>query len=178
MADGAVLDTSFLINLVDSNRPCHATACAYYRFFLENGMPMFLPTVVAAEFAVKQSITDLPLRNFIVLPFNLEDATCCAALRWALCRQTSGGTGNRDAVKDDFKIIAHTVGQNARCLVTEDEETMGKYCDLLKQSGRVIFRLVPLLAGFDEARVNQDGQSTLRFGDAPPQTGQRPPQSA
>jgi len=172
MADGAVLDTSFLINLVDRNRPCHATACSYYRHFLENGMPMFLSTVVAAEFAVKQSITDLPLRNFVVLPFNLEDATCCAGLRWDVCRQTSGGTGPRDAVKDDFKIMAQAIVQNARCLVTEDEETMGKYWGLLKQSGRVTFRLVPLRAGFDEARVNQDGQRALPLGDAPPRAGQ------
>jgi len=73
MVDGAVLDTGFFISLVDGNRPCHEAARGYYRHFLENGITMFLPTVVVAEFAIKQPIADLPLRNFRVLPFNLDD---------------------------------------------------------------------------------------------------------
>ena len=76
---------------------------------------MFLPTVVAAEFAVKQPVTDLPLRNFRVLPFNLGDATCCAGLNVSYYRNKHGA-GQRDAVKDDFKIIAQAVEQDARVL--------------------------------------------------------------
>ena len=34
MSDGAVLDTGFLISLVDRNRPCHDAARKYYRYFL------------------------------------------------------------------------------------------------------------------------------------------------
>lgn len=157
MGDGAVLDTGFLISLVDRSRPCHTDAKRYYRYFLENTIEMCLPTVVAAEFAIKQPISDLPLRNFRVLPFNLDDAERCAALNVAYYRSRVGA-GQRDAVKDDFKIIAQTEVQGARLLVTEDEDTLSRYCDALIADGKVHFRVVSLRAGFDVSFVNEDGQ--------------------
>lgn len=90
MIDAAVLDTGFLISLMDRNRPFHAVAKEYYRYFLENGFVMFLPTVVAAEFALKQPIADLPLRNFRVLPFTLNEASRCAGLNVAYYRAQQG----------------------------------------------------------------------------------------
>lgn len=160
MSDGAVVDTGFLISLVDRTRPCHDVARQYYRFFLENGITMFLPTVVAAEFAVKQPVTDLPLRNFRVLPFNLGDATRCADLNVTYYRNQYGA-GQRDAVKDDFKIIAQAVEQDARVLITEDQSTLSVYCDYLRTDGKVAFRVVGLQQGFDIALVNEDGQSEM-----------------
>ena len=97
-----VLDTTFLICLADKNRPSHAAACAYYQYFLEQNVEMLLPTVVIAEFCVKQPIATLPMRNFRVLPFNLPDALCCAELNAAGYRVATGQTGQRDAVKAGF----------------------------------------------------------------------------
>jgi hypothetical protein len=45
MNNMAVLDTGFLISLVDRNRPCHQAARSYYKYFLENRVVMLLPTV-------------------------------------------------------------------------------------------------------------------------------------
>ena len=70
MRSGAVLDTPFLISLSDENHPAHEAAKAYSPFFLEAGMPLYLPTVLASEFGIKQAVIDLPLHNFKVLPFN------------------------------------------------------------------------------------------------------------
>jgi len=161
MIDAVVLDTGFLISLVDRSRPCHAAAKAYYRYFLEHGITMFSPTVVAAEFALKQPVTDLPLRNFRVLPFTLNDAVRCAALNVAQYRGPQGH-GQRDAVKDDFKIIAQAEEQNARLLITEDASTLPLYCARLTTDGKV--RIVQLRDGFDQAMVNQDGQRQLGLG--------------
>ncbi len=160
MSDGAVLDTGFLISLVDRNRPCHDAARKYYRYFLENGVTMFLSTIVAAEFAVKQPVTDLPLRNFRVLPFNLGDAKRCAELNVSYYRNKYGA-GQRDAVKDDFKIIAQAVEQDARVLLTEDDKTLSVYCEHLRKDGKINFRVAGLQKGFDIASVNEDGQSEM-----------------
>jgi hypothetical protein len=40
MNNAVVLDTTFLISLVDKNRPRHPTAKRYYRYFLENQVLM------------------------------------------------------------------------------------------------------------------------------------------
>ena len=44
MADGVLLDTSFLISLVDPSpkRPHHAVAVQFFKFFADEGVPMFL----------------------------------------------------------------------------------------------------------------------------------------
>lgn len=44
MIDSVLLDTSFLISLSDPNRVHHETAKAYYREFIQRGVPMFLST--------------------------------------------------------------------------------------------------------------------------------------
>lgn len=161
MNNMAVLDTGFLISLIDRNRPFHPVARSYYKYFLEHSVVMLLPTVVAAEFSVVQPVTDLPLRNFRVLPFNLPEAVKCAELNAHHYRQQLGNAGQRDSVKDDFKIIAQAVVQQARLLITEDETTLCKYCERLNADGKIKFRVVKLSAGFDEALVNEDGQRRL-----------------
>ena len=108
-----------------------------------------------------QPVTELPLRNFRVLPFNFLDAVKCAELNAHLYRQQLGNIGQRDSAKDDFKIIAQAVVQQARLLVTEDETTLCKYCERLKADTKIEFRVVKLSGGFDEALVNDDGQRPL-----------------
>jgi hypothetical protein len=161
MNNMAVLDTGFLISLVDRTRQCHQAARSYYKYFLEHTVVMLLPTVVVAEFSIVQPVTDLPLRNFRVLPFNLPEAVKCAELNVHHYRQQLGNAGQRDSVKDDFKIIAQAVVQQARLLLTEDESTLCKYCERLKADSKIGFRVVKLSGGFDEAQVNEDGQKPL-----------------
>jgi predicted nucleic acid-binding protein len=58
------LDTSFLISLVDGNRPNHTIAAQYYKLLIEQQSPMVFSAIVAAEFSIRQSITDLPPEEF------------------------------------------------------------------------------------------------------------------
>lgn len=162
---GAVLDTGFLITLVDASRPAHDAAKAYYRYFLEEGMPLYLPTVVASEFGIKQPVTDLPLHNFKVLPFNLAESIRCANLNVSYYRQKIGA-GQRDAVKDDFKIIAQAEEQDALFLLTEDQNTMSAYCAQLCNDDKINFKVVELSQGFDQSLVNGNGQTEIQYPSA------------
>lgn len=157
----AVIDTTFLICLTDKNRVSHATALQYYRYFLESDVLMLLPTVVIAEFAIKQSPDDLPLRNFFILPFNYETAKICGGLDALRERKGNANLGQRDAVKDDFKIIAHVIENNSSFLVTEDSETMERYCNALREKGKTAFSVVQIAKPFDAAYVNGTGQRDL-----------------
>jgi predicted nucleic acid-binding protein len=69
-----LVDTSFHITLADPTRRHHGIAKAYFQEALQRGTPMYLSVIAAAEFQVRQSVTDLPLRNFEVLPFNIDHA--------------------------------------------------------------------------------------------------------
>jgi len=74
MASGILLDTSFFITLADPKRANHQTGRRYWKFFLEEQIPIYLSTIVVSEFCVKQEFSPEILRACIVLPFNWNDA--------------------------------------------------------------------------------------------------------
>jgi len=43
-----ILDTGFLISLINKDRPGHEAAKAYYKYFLENEFMMLVPTIVVS----------------------------------------------------------------------------------------------------------------------------------
>ncbi|MEE9369673.1 MAG: hypothetical protein V3V05_12555 [Pontiella sp.] len=125
-------------------------------------MPLYLPTVVASEFGIKQPVTDLPLHNFKVLPFNLAESIRCADLNVSYYREKIG-QGQRDAVKDDFKIIAQAEEQYALFLLTEDRNTMSTYCEYLRNDNRINFKVLELSQGFDHSLVNENRQTEMQY---------------
>ena len=47
-------------------------ALEYYKYFLREEIKMYISTISVAEYCVGGSITELPLRNLAILPFNLN----------------------------------------------------------------------------------------------------------
>jgi len=156
MAEGVLLDTSFLISLVDTNRPHHAVAVRYWKFFGTEGIPMFLSTIAAAEFHQKQPVTDLPLEALIVLPFNLRDAMAAAELDFT---QYKGDPGvSRVALKDDFKLLGQAKAQDISWVITEDASSLHKFCEALRAKHRLSSRAIKLEDGFDKSYFDPAGQ--------------------
>ncbi len=155
-----ILDTGFLISLVNQDRSEHAAAKAYYKYFLENGFMLLVPTIVVSEFTIKQPFEELPLHNFTILPFNYGEAVCCGELN-AFYYRKKLQPGQRDAVKDDFKIIAQAKEQDAAYLITEDATSMKPYCEELKKEGKIEFSVIPLSEGFDISYINGNGQTEM-----------------
>lgn len=155
--NSVLLDTSFLISLSDPARPHHEIAVAYYRECARRQVAMYLSTVVVSEFQVKQAINDLPLRNFVVLPFNVDHAMRCGLM----IRQMPRDLGDdRVRVKDDFKLLAQCDCESISHLISEDASTLGKYLDRARQSGLASTQAVLLRDGFDAAWFD-NGQTRL-----------------
>jgi predicted nucleic acid-binding protein len=152
-----LLDTSFLISLADPARPHHAVAKQYLVESLARAVPLYLSTIVASEFHVKQTVNDLPLRNFIVLPFNFDHAMMAGRLMGSLVRDAGDSRG---AVKDDVKLIAQAECESITHVLTEDQSTLAKYADRLRAQGLSQLRPILLAAGFDAAWLN-NGQGVL-----------------
>jgi predicted nucleic acid-binding protein len=143
-----LVDTSFLITLADPARPHHDTAKTYFREALQRGVPLYLSAIVASEFQVGQPVTDLPLRHFEVLPFNIDHAMTAGLLLRGLRRDAGD---DRAAVKDDVKLIAQAVCESLTHVLTEDEQTLTKYVRRLHDAGRCSLRCILLADGFDAA---------------------------
>ncbi|MEO8280709.1 MAG: hypothetical protein ABI564_13515 [Ideonella sp.] len=155
--NSALVDTSFLISLSDPARKHHATAQQYFRACIDRRVPMFLSSIVISEYQVRQAINDLPLRNFIVLPFNIDHAMACGLLIRALPRDVAD---DRVRVKDDFKLIAQCQCETVSHVLTEDANTLSKYLDRLNNEGRLETRAILLKGGFDSAWF-ENGQGRL-----------------
>ena len=152
-----LLDTSFLISLADPTRDNHAVARQYLVESLSRGVPLYLSTIVVSEFQVKQAINDLPMRNFIVLPFNIDHAMSTGILMRSFTRDAGD---DRAAVKDDIKLIAQAVCESITHVLTDDKNTLAKYIERLRSAGLCSVRPIVLSQGFDAAWLN-NGQSEI-----------------
>lgn len=155
--NSVLLDTSFLISLSDPTRKHHDVAEQYLKASIERRVPMFLSSIVISEYQVRQAINDLPLRNFIVLPFNVDHAMACGLLVRAMPRDAGD---DRVRVKDDFKLIAQCQCDGVSHVLSEDASTLTKYIDRLQAEGRLETRCILLRNGFD-ASWFENGQGSL-----------------
>ena len=106
--DGVLLDTSFVIRLLKTNDALHPNAKAWFRQLLERRVPMYLSTISIAEYCVKGTFDELPLRNVRVLPFNIDHARRAGPFTGALLdqRKQPGGDDDRTVVINDVKLLA------------------------------------------------------------------------
>ena len=155
--NSVLLDTSFLISLSDLSRPHHTAAMAYYRECVRRQVAMYLSTVVVSEFQVRQAIHDLPLRNFVMLPFNVDHAMRCGLM----IRQMPRDAGDdRVRVKDDFKLLAQCDCESITHLISEDAGTLAKYLERARETSLATTQVVLLRDGFDAAWF-ENGQTRL-----------------
>ena len=170
MADGVLLDTSFLISFADPTRKHHAVAVQFFKHFAAEGIPMFLSTIVASEFHQKQPVTELPLDAVIVLPFNLIDAMHAADLDFTLYKGTPGVA--RDALKDDFKLLGQVKAQDIAFVITEDEKSLYRFCRELREKHVLGARAIKLEDGFDTSYFDSAGQHDFdAVIESPPPAG-------
>ena len=69
-----LLDTSFFIRLLNPKDILHENVRGYYTYFLNNDITLKISTISIAEYCVRGKITDLPLRNLQIVPFNIIHA--------------------------------------------------------------------------------------------------------
>jgi hypothetical protein len=134
MANSVLLDTSFLISLVDGTRTHHEKAKEFYKYFLDNKHPMILSSIATAEFCIKQPLTDLPLSNFRLLPFNIPDSYHISNLFESYFKGKGDG---RIKVKDDFKLVSQASFNQITYFITEDDKLVNDIIKPLNTLGKL-----------------------------------------
>lgn len=119
MEKAALLDTSFFLRLLDEGDPLCRNAEGYYRYFLEQEIPIMISTIATGEFCVKGSLDELPLKDLQILPYNLNHSV--EAGRFANILFEKRNTGKLDV---DRIIIPNDVKMFAQANV---EEKIGYY---------------------------------------------------
>ncbi len=158
MKISCLLDTGFLISMVDAKRSNHATALKYFKYCVDQGHNISISTIALAEFSIKQSIQDLPLKFVRIMPFNIDDAEESARLDNFLDRDSSDA---RQRFRDDVKMIAQANLASIAYILTEDASSLFKYCDRLKRNNEIFCRAINISDGFDDSLFNPSGQKSL-----------------
>lgn len=147
MAKSVLLDTSFFIRLLNAEDPYHQSAVEYYRYFMENDVTMKVSTIAIAEFCVKGSLTDLPVRNLMFVPFNMNHATKAGELMAVIYdeKQKRGAqVSPRAVVPNDTKMFAQAdVTEDIIYFCSADSESVKVY-ELLKTRIKVDFQFIDI----------------------------------
>lgn len=73
--ESILLDNSFVTRLLKAGDEYHQNVVAYFQYFLEKNMVMYLSTIVISEYAVADNLDNLPALNaFQILEFDYGDA--------------------------------------------------------------------------------------------------------
>jgi len=120
-----VLDTCFLINLVDANTEMHSEAVEYFRYFASRKIPMYISTISIAEYCVSGDLTGLPLKNLRIVPFNTPEAVLAGKYAGILfdARRRNELDVQRIVIPNDVKIFAAVQVCGARYFVTSDTKS-------------------------------------------------------
>jgi predicted nucleic acid-binding protein len=106
---GVLCDTSYFIRWAKPNEALHPSAKDYLKFLVEGNHELYVSTIALAEYAVRDSIANLPLRYFRVLPFNIDHAQRAGEFARAVFEARKNlpvQLDHRAVVANDTKLLA------------------------------------------------------------------------
>lgn len=123
-----LLDTSFLIRLLKADDPLHANAKAYFRYFIENDVEMYISTISIAEYCVKGSFDDLPFQVCRIMPFNIQHAPIAGKYARVIFESANKDwrkENGRRIIANDTKLFAQGAeNPNITYFVTSDSKSL------------------------------------------------------
>ncbi|WP_223605866.1 hypothetical protein [Chryseobacterium sp. OSA05B] len=135
--NGVLLDTSFFIRFLNDTDPLFKNALEYYKYFLSKEIKMFISTISIAEYCVGGSITELPLRNLAILPFNLNHAIKTGEIaKIVFTKKGKLKLTERNIIPNDSKLFSQAdVEKNIIYYLSSDAESIKIYT-LLQDNGQ------------------------------------------
>ncbi len=126
MERAALLDTSFILRLLNENDPLCNNAEGYYRYFLEKKISLIISTIATGEYCVKGKLSELPLKDLQILPYNLSHSVKAGEFAGILFDKKALGELDidRKLIPNDVKMFAQAnVEDKIGYYVTSDGES-------------------------------------------------------
>jgi len=129
--NGVLLDTSFFLRFLNVEDSLFEKADKYYQYFLQKEFRLFISTISIAEFCVGGTIDQLPLKNLLIIPFNIDHAKKAGDLGRILYDARKSGElriSERPIIINDAKLFAQAeVESNIKFFVTSDSRSQSLY---------------------------------------------------
>jgi len=145
MHKSVLLDTSFFIRFLNDGDKLYNNADAYFRYFIQNDITMVVSTILIAEYCVIGNITELPLKNLQILPFNINHAKRTGEFaKIAFENKNILDLNNRNIIPNDTKLFAQAdIELSIEYYLTSDTQSKKIY-DLLKDKNPINFKFIDI----------------------------------
>ena len=138
MANTVLLDSGFLIRLMNPNEPLHRVALDLFKDYVSSGVTCMVSTVALAEYGVKGDLRYLPTKYLQFLPFQYHHAEVAAMFmrRIIQVKQERGAEIKpRVIIPNDTKMFAQASAEtDIFAFVSADAEAKKVY-ELLEDPG-------------------------------------------
>lgn len=139
-----MLDTSFLIHLLDGRSALHSNAVGYFNYLLSQNYLPIVSTIAVAEICTIGDIKHLPLQNFVMCPFNVNHATTAGTLlKTAHKTKARRSLKNYKIVPNEVKMLAQAQCEGVQYFATADATVKELFLRYKKQK-KVSFQLLDI----------------------------------
>lgn len=146
--DCVLLDTSFFIRLLNEEDPLHNNALGYFRYFLEHDFVIKISTIAIAEYCVRGDVSELPLKNMLIVPFNFDHAQRAGKMIaevYAEKKRRGATIAPRAIVPNDTKMFAQAdVEPDINFYGTADVECKKVYDMIKTLEGKLSFDFIDI----------------------------------
>ena len=143
-----LLDTSFFIRLLNEEDPLHNNALGYFRYFLEHDFVIKISTIAIAEYCVRGEVSELPLKNMLIVPFNFDHAQRAGKMIaevYAEKKRRGATIAPRAVVPNDTKMFAQAdVEPDINFYGTADVECKKVYDMIKTLEGKLSFDFIDI----------------------------------
>jgi len=147
MSSSVLLDTSFFLRFLNENDPLFSNADAYFKHLIQTSYSLVISTISIAEYCVGGDVSELPLQNLQILPFNLNHAKRTGDLaKIAFDARKSGKieVSNRNIIPNDTKLFAQGDIESKIKYYISSGSNSKKIYSLLRKSTPLTFEFIDL----------------------------------
>jgi predicted nucleic acid-binding protein len=150
--ESVLLDSSFCIRLMRSDDEFHQNTLDYYQYFLENGIEMYLSTIVVSEYAAGNNPDDLlSLKVFRLLEFDYADAKIAGNFFAEIKgNEDLRKSEQRKVIINDIKLFAQIHNRSIDAYITKDRQSLKKMIEPLSGSHDLRFEFFDLSVPLNE----------------------------
>ncbi|PJB14000.1 MAG: hypothetical protein CO118_10900 [Flavobacteriales bacterium CG_4_9_14_3_um_filter_32_8] len=147
-----LVDTSFCIRLLKLDEEYHQNTVEYFEYFLENGIEIYLSTIVVGEYAAGDNPDNLlSLNVFRLLEFDYLDAKISGEFTSELIHNKElRKIEQRQIVINDIKLFAQIKNRKIDAYITKDRKSLNKMINHLKISHSLNFEFIDLAIPLNE----------------------------
>ncbi len=153
MGESVLLDTSFFIRLLNREEKLHENTKKYYRYFLDRDYILKISTISIAEYCVIGERSDLPLKQIMVLPFNIDHAEQAGHFAHILFKnkQTLKKKGlHRKIIPNDAKLLAQAHSEKDVIYYVTADSRSEHLIKILNKETNVDFQFIDIHTSWNE----------------------------